>query len=356
MLLPDRLGPLPRAARQKTEPTMKHLASTLAVALGLALTSCGGAKKPAADASSASDDDSTEREESSGGSDESKDSSESSKSSDSSDSSDSSGSSDSDEPDSSSSGASSKANVEQEDEKSSGDCQKSTAKLAISLDRNSINLDKGTLRAKMDGPICSIKMKITRKDGAPPVEKSFRYNGSERELRWDPVPRDEIEKVEIRITAQDNGFQAVNIVPWSVTIDHKEVEFDTNKALIRPTEAASLQDSLTKIKSVLSKVEGKGLGTITLFIAGHTDTQGSDEHNMTLSRNRAQAIASWFMKNGLCVPIAFEGFGETALKKVTPDNTDEQANRRVDYILAVEPPSMSRKGATPAWKWISKGC
>jgi hypothetical protein len=41
---------------------------------------------------------------------------------------------------------------------------------------------------------------------------------------------------------------------------------------------------------------------------------------------------------------------------MTADNVDEQANRRVDYILAVEPPTMSKKGGTPAWKWISKGC
>jgi outer membrane protein OmpA-like peptidoglycan-associated protein len=140
-----------------------------------------------------------------------------------------------------------------------------------------------------------------------------------------------------------------------VNIDHKEVEFDTNKAVIRQSEVASLDDSLDKIKTVLATVEGKDLGTITLFIAGHTDTRGSNEHNMTLSRDRAQSIAAWFQKKGLCIPIAFEGFGETALKKLTADEVDEQANRRVDYILAVEPPTI-KKGAAPAWKTMSKGC
>ena len=143
--------------------------------------------------------------------------------------------------------------------------------------------------------------------------------------------------------------------PWSVNIDHKEVEFDTNKAVIRQSEVASLEDSLDKIKTVLAKVEGKDLGPITLFIAGHTDTRGSNEHNMTLSRDRAQSIAAWFQKKGLCIPIAFEGLGETALKKLTADEVDEQANRCVDYILAVEPPTF-KKGATPAWKTMSKGC
>jgi outer membrane protein OmpA-like peptidoglycan-associated protein len=207
----------------------------------------------------------------------------------------------------------------------------------------------------MDGPICNLTMKITRKDGMPSVEKTFQYTGPEREMRWNPVPRDQIEKVEIRITAKDHAYQAVMLIPWSVSIDHKEVNFDTNKAIIRDSEVASLNDSLAKIKEILAKVQGEGLGTITLFIAGHTDTVGSDEHNQTLSRNRAQAISNWFIQRGLCIPVAFEGFGETALKKLTADNVDEQANRRVDYILAVEPPII-RKGATPAWKWASKGC
>jgi outer membrane protein OmpA-like peptidoglycan-associated protein len=116
-----------------------------------------------------------------------------------------------------------------------------------------------------------------------------------------------------------------------------------------------LTDSLSTINEVLHKVEGKGLGTITLFIAGHTDTRGSAEHNMTLSRSRAESIANWFVKEGLCVPIAYEGFGETALKKLTADEVDEPENRRVDYILSVEPPTI-KKGAAAAWKMMSKGC
>jgi len=332
---------------------MTPLTSILALALGFSLFSCGGANQPAKIPSSHADEQADERtdaqtgvSESAGQGDDQQ--SKSSKAPDSAD-------DDSSAPPSASGTESGKAIVEQQDEKSPGECQKSSAKLAISVDRNSVNLEKGTLRAKLDGPICSLVMKITLKDGQPTLEKSFDYSGSERELKWNPVPRDQIEKVEIRVTANDNAYQAVQLVPWSVSIDHKEVEFDTNRAVVRDPEVTSLNDSLSKIKGVLSKVDGKGLGTITLFIAGHTDTQGSDEHNMTLSRSRAQAIASWFMKNGLCIPIAFEGFGETALKKVTADNVDEQANRRVDYILAVEPP-MTRKGATPAWKWISKGC
>lgn len=243
---------------------------------------------------------------------------------------------------------------DQPGEQPSDDCRKSSAALTLSVDRKTVSLEEGRLQAKMDGPICSLAMRITRKDG-PAIEKSFHYAGPEQELRWDPLPKEQIEKIEIRVTAKNNAYQAVALIPWFARIEHKEVRFDTNKAVIRESEVASLKDSLVKINEVLHKVEGKGLGPITLFIAGHTDTRGSDEKNMVLSRNRAQAIADWFLKQGVCIPIAFEGFGETALRKVTADEVDEPANRRADYILSVEPPVI-RKGATPAWKLLSKGC
>lgn len=246
------------------------------------------------------------------------------------------------------------ADDKKQGEPPSDECRKSTAALTISVDRKTVSLEEGRLQAKMDGPICSLTMRIMRKDG-PVIEKAFHYTGPEQELRWTPVPRDQIEKIEIRITANNNAYQAVQLIPWFVRIDHKEVRFDTNKAVVRDSEVASLKESLVKINEVLHKVEGKGLGPITLFIAGHTDTRGSDEHNMTLSRNRAEAIAAWFLKQGLCIPIAYEGFGETALRKVTADEVDEPANRRADYILSVEPPVI-KKGAAPAWKLMSKGC
>lgn len=314
---------------------MRYLASAFALVVGLTLSGCAGSQKPEAHAGSGSEQEPAAEEAA-----EDQTASTDTKS---------------DESDNAAGADVSPASVAQEDEQESGECRKSDAKLALSVDRQSVNLEQGRLEAKMDGPICSIKMTITRKDGQPPIEKSFRYTGPERELTWNPVPKDQIEKIEIRITSDDSGYQSATLVPWLARIEHEEVEFDTNKAVIRASEVPSLEDSYAKVQEVLEKVKGKGLGTITLFIAGHTDTVGSAEANLDLSRRRAQAIASWFMKRGVCAPIAFDGFGETALAKMTGDEVEAQENRRVDYILSVEPPPVS-KGARPAWKWVSRGC
>ncbi|MBN2191759.1 MAG: OmpA family protein [Polyangiaceae bacterium] len=249
-----------------------------------------------------------------------------------------------------------RSDVVQVNEEGAGECRESKAKLRLFIDRKLVSIEDGRLQAEMDGPICQIMMKITLKDGVTAVEKAFRYAGPQREMRWEPVPRDEIEKIEIRVAAEDGAYESVFLVPWSVRIEHKEVEFDTNQALVRPSEVPSLEDSYAKINVVLEKVKEKQLGKVALFIVGHTDTRGSDEHNMTLSRNRARAIAAWFLKRGLCIPIAYEGFGETALKRMTADEVDAQENRRADYILAVEPPVVTSRGRAPVWQWISQGC
>jgi hypothetical protein len=53
------------------------------------------------------------------------------------------------------------------------------------------------------------------------------------------------------------------------------------------------------------------------------------------------------------IPIAFEGFGETALLVPTPDETDEPRNRRADYIIADEPPPVKSTGFRLGWKHVN---
>jgi len=89
---------------------------------------------------------------------------------------------------------------------------------------------------------------------------------------------------------------------------------------------------------------------VTLYILAHTDTVGTAEYNLRLSTRRAQAIARWFRQNGLRIPMAYDGVGESMPKVKTADEVDEPRNRRVDYMLGVEPPRFKHSGATPSWK------
>ena len=64
------------------------------------------------------------------------------------------------------------------------------------------------------------------------------------------------------------------------------------------------------------------------------------------SLNRARAIAGYFRSHGLNLPMFYQGFGETRLAVKTPDNKAEPANRRAEYILALNAP----RGYGAGWK------
>ncbi|MEZ4446532.1 MAG: OmpA family protein [Polyangiaceae bacterium] len=77
--------------------------------------------------------------------------------------------------------------------------------------------------------------------------------------------------------------------------------------------------------------------TITkLRVEGHTDTEGSNASNLTLSKNRAMAVVRWLVAKGIdCRRLVPVGFGEERLV-VSPEETEEDKakNRRVVFVNA----------------------
>jgi outer membrane protein OmpA-like peptidoglycan-associated protein len=108
----------------------------------------------------------------------------------------------------------------------------------------------------------------------------------------------------------------------------ENLEFETGKSVIRSTSFASL-DELAAL--LISKPTWK------LAIAGHTDDVGNDASNMTLSKNRTQAVGKYLQGKG--VPenkLTMEWYGET--RPVADNSTPEgrQKNRRVEMQLVFE--------------------
>jgi outer membrane protein OmpA-like peptidoglycan-associated protein len=65
-------------------------------------------------------------------------------------------------------------------------------------------------------------------------------------------------------------------------------------------------------------------------VNGHTDTAGPPDYNMNLSQERADTVATDLIKAGIPARIVTtKAWGETDLAVPTPDNTPDQANRRV---------------------------
>ena len=137
--------------------------------------------------------------------------------------------------------------------------------------------------------------------------------------------------LKLRVVAANGDATRVELIPWSVEVEHEDVNFATDSAVIEPSERAKLDASLAAIDAIVRR-SGKFLKP-KLFVAGHTDTVGNGASNRKLSLARARAIASYFRGKGLAVPIGYAGYGEEVLRVKTPDATDEPRNRRADYVI-----------------------
>ncbi|RYZ31554.1 MAG: OmpA family protein, partial [Sphingobacteriales bacterium] len=66
----------------------------------------------------------------------------------------------------------------------------------------------------------------------------------------------------------------------------------------------------------------------------HTDNTGSNEINLKLSQDRADAVREYFIGKGIEPDrVASKGYGEA--KPVASNDTDEgrQTNRRVEFVI-----------------------
>ena len=69
-------------------------------------------------------------------------------------------------------------------------------------------------------------------------------------------------------------------------------------------------------------------------IDGHTDSVGSDESNMTLSKNRSQAVVDWLVENGIdSSRLVSRGFGESQPLMTNDTREGRERNRRVEINL-----------------------
>jgi outer membrane protein OmpA-like peptidoglycan-associated protein len=107
------------------------------------------------------------------------------------------------------------------------------------------------------------------------------------------------------------------------------INFDVNKYDVPPERLAALQKGSTFIKKLQAREP-----TTVLEVGGHTDSDGSDSDNQTLSNNRANAVKAILVRFGVnAAGLQTRGYGETQPKF---DNNTPQGkflNRRIQYSI-----------------------
>jgi outer membrane protein OmpA-like peptidoglycan-associated protein len=223
--------------------------------------------------------------------------------------------------------------------------------LELRIDRADVDLAGGQLTARLSRPAAKLTLKVVSLTGALLAEAEQAFEaapaGAPLVLRWTP-PREHPARLEVFGYDTSGYYKGIAITPWSFEIPHQDVNFATDSAEIEPGEEKKLQASLSLVERELPRASH--LGRVTLYILAHTDTVGTAAYNLKLSTRRARAIGRWFKTHGLRMPMAFDGVGEGMLKVETADEVDEPRNRRVDYMLGVEPPRFRKAKTAPAWK------
>jgi len=221
--------------------------------------------------------------------------------------------------------------------------------LGLAVRQGELDLEAHTLTLRAKRPVNRVDYEIVSDTGAVLGSGSheFARPASVVELPWEQKPG---KVLKIALTAHDQeGFtQQLSLFPWSYSIPHEELVFETGKWDILPAEAPKLDRSYALLQRGLAKY-GKLL-PVKLYIAGHTDTVAAADYNLRLSEKRALAIARYFKAKGFSFPIYYQGFGERSLKVPTADEVDEPQNRRAEYVLSAEPPRMAIPGADQGWK------
>jgi OOP family OmpA-OmpF porin len=110
-------------------------------------------------------------------------------------------------------------------------------------------------------------------------------------------------------------------------IEFKEkIQFENNKSVILP-QSFSLLDDITKVFKDNPQIK-------KVSIEGHASAEGDPKRNLTLSDERAKAVAKYIADHGIDAKrLTAKGFGIT--KPIADNATDEgrEKNRRVEFNI-----------------------
>jgi OmpA-OmpF porin, OOP family len=103
------------------------------------------------------------------------------------------------------------------------------------------------------------------------------------------------------------------------------IYFDTDKAVIKPESRPTL-DEIAKLLRAQPQ--------LSVFIVGHTDSQGTFDYNTDLSRRRAEAVAAELTKSYKIASTRLKTAGVGFLAPIGSNTTDDgrALNRRVELV------------------------
>lgn len=126
----------------------------------------------------------------------------------------------------------------------------------------------------------------------------------------------------LKPTVKDIPLQPIKVGSKVVL---ENIFFDTDKFELKDASKVELE----KLKDFLEKNP-----SLHIEISGHTDNQGSKQHNLVLSKNRARSVYEWLIMNKVAKErLTFKGYADEQplLSNETPEGRSK--NRRTEFLI-----------------------
>ena len=151
---------------------------------------------------------------------------------------------------------------------------------------------------------------------------------AEAEKARQAAAKAEAEKADMRaqLLAQLNSILQTNDSARGLIVNMSDVLFDTAQYTLRP----EAREKLAKVAGIIVSHPG-----LKIAVEGHTDSVGGDEYNMRLSENRANAVRTYLVGQGInSANITGRGFGKTMPVADNSTAAGRQMNRRVEMVVS----------------------
>lgn len=131
------------------------------------------------------------------------------------------------------------------------------------------------------------------------------------------------------LSQMEGKFASIRRDARGTIVSLADILFDFDRATLR----RNVEFNLVKIATILNQ-----FAEMKILIEGHTDSIGTEEYNLDLSKRRAQAVYEFLASQDVDQGrMSWDGYGES--RPVADNSTDEgrQRNRRVDLVIQDAP-------------------
>jgi outer membrane protein OmpA-like peptidoglycan-associated protein len=129
-----------------------------------------------------------------------------------------------------------------------------------------------------------------------------------------------------QLFAQLNQILQTRDTARGLIVNMSDVLFDTGQYTLKP----GAREKLAKVSGIILAHPG-----LKIDVEGHTDSIGGDDYNMKLSENRANAVRSYLVEQGVRSDfVSARGFGKTIPVADNSTPAGRQMNRRVELVVS----------------------